>query len=105
MEKDINNEVSVAIKQVEISVRDIINHLNGVIDHEPTFPRLIELLRRDLKKTIDDMMFFSPRTITAGSLKNLDPNLAELRNLLEKIEKEESKKIKEARKEMEKQHK
>jgi len=62
-------------------------------------------LRHDLKETIGYMMLFSPRIVTSRSLKNLDPDLAKLYNILEKMEKKESEKIKKARQEIDKRHK
>jgi hypothetical protein len=105
MEKGMDDKVNTAIKQAEISAKDIIRHLEGVIDHECCYPRLVELLRHDLKQTIDYMMLFSPRIITSRSLKNLDLDLAKLYNILEKMEKKESEKIKKARQEIDKRHK
>jgi len=79
-------------KQTIITAEDIITQLENLIAHDATYPTLIGILIYYLKRSIDEMRLFRPKGMSSLSLKEI--GLKKLYQVLEKIEKEETRAIK-----------
>jgi len=80
-------------KQADITAKEIIERLKSSVEHRfITYPELVRILRRSLKKTIDEMCLFRPGDVPPLSLKGL--GLEDLYQVLEEIEKKEAQETK-----------
>jgi hypothetical protein len=76
-------------KQAGITAKDIIRQLQEAIDHEEiSYPRLIEILRYYLRKSMNELIIFRPDNLPF-SLKAL--GLQKLYKVLEELDKKEEK--------------
>lgn len=76
-------------KQAGITAKDIIRQLQEAIDHEDiSYPRLIEILRYYLRKSMNELIIFRPDNLPF-SLKAL--GLQKLYKVLEELDKKEGK--------------